>query len=217
MLRISNVEVYGMKESLIASGYPMTTKIPQHKYDQDLDDVISENLSRGISLGNSKQGSGHGNFSKGIIVQFDVKYPEYISPEMQRYHWFEIVSSQSKMHRLTKMDIKKSCNKYVDDGILKILNLYVEDYNKDASYENFMKVLSNCPLGLEKTMRISTNYLQLKTMYYQRFNHKLKEDWCKFCAWCESLTYFVDMCLNGQRKFTNEKGEPLNEEFDWRM
>ena len=36
------------------------------------------------------------NFRKGIRVSFDIKYPNYISPELQRYGFVDIVSSSSK-------------------------------------------------------------------------------------------------------------------------
>jgi hypothetical protein len=41
-------------------------------------------------------------------------------------------------------------------------------------------------MGFELWMGISTNYLQLKTIYNQRKHHKL-EDWKIFCNWIESL------------------------------
>lgn len=36
-------------------------------------------------------------------------------------------------------------------------------------------------------MGISTNYLQLKTIYSQRKSHKLKNDWGYFCDFIETL------------------------------
>ena len=35
---------------------------------------------------------------------------------------------------------------------------------------------------------------QLKTMYYQRRNHKLKE-WHTFCDWCLTLPHFTDFVI----------------------
>jgi hypothetical protein len=52
-----------------------------------------------------------------------------------------------------------------------------------------MEMVSNCPLGLELFMRISTNYKQLQTIYHQRKHHKLKEDWGAFCEFVENLPY----------------------------
>jgi hypothetical protein len=82
MLKIENVEVSGIKSSIIASGYPMTS---------DNDSNYDE--KRAIKLGKVKSGSGHDCFLKGIIVSCDIIFPEYWSPQFQRYHFVDIISS----------------------------------------------------------------------------------------------------------------------------
>lgn len=211
MLKIYNVRVYGLDESLIASGYPMKAyEIPEWNGDIKGDE---KDYNRGERLGNVPTGTGHDSFLKGIIVQFDVRYPNYWTPQFQRYHFADIVSSTSKMHRLTKMDIKDSCNKYVDDVVIENLNRWIDIYNNFSEeksevvvdgklytkYEVYMKIISNCPLGLEQTMRVTTSYLQLKTIYLQRRHHKLKEDWGAFCDWCLTLPHFKEFCLKNDK------------------
>ncbi len=183
-MEVSNWQVYELKESILASGLPMTTDAEDVEYSTD----------RAEKLGNVKTGTGHDNYLKGIRVAFDIKYSQYFSMQLQRYGFIDIVSSQSKMHRLTKMDIKEQCNKYVDDRTIAILNEWVDMYNESPSKEMFMRVISNCPMGLELTMRCNTNYLQLKTIYQQRKNHKL-EDWNIFCDWIKELPMFQDLCI----------------------
>jgi hypothetical protein len=51
-----------------------------------------------------------------------------------------------------------------------------------------------CPMGLELTARITTNYLALKTIYNQRHNHKL-EEWRDFCKEIETLPYAAELIL----------------------
>lgn len=208
MLKIFNHRVYGLEESLIASGYPM--KAEQISEWDDISNFISEKeYKRATRLGKVPTGTGHDNFLKGIIVQFDITYPNYWTPQFQRYHFADIVSSTSKMHRITKMDLKKSCNQYVDDIVIENLNKWIEIYNTldekkseieiegkiFSKYQLYMKIISNCPMGFEQTMRVTTSYLQLKTIYLQRKHHKLKEDWGAFCNWCETLPYFKEFCL----------------------
>jgi hypothetical protein len=103
----------------------------------------------------------------------------------------DIVTSASKMHRIMQMDMDACFNKYVTEYSKNQMKELIDDYNRDPSYENFMKVISNCPMGVELFMRCSTNYLQLKTIYHQRKNHKLKEDWGDaFCkGFIEQLPY----------------------------
>lgn len=252
MLEIKNVKVYDLEESIVRSGYAMSTGELANNFENEVrylkeylqgcsvSEVSSvENLKRGkkhferaITLGNAKNGSGHCTYLSGIRVSFDLKYPEYISPELQRYHWFDIITSESKMQRLTKMDIKNSVNKYVDDIVIDNLNKWIDIYNRFngakyihisnnngveeyrffdeedgvetkhkgifyTKYEVFMKIISNCPLGLEKWMAISTNYLQLKTIRFQRKGHPLKEDYTVLLDMIENLPYFKDLCLGG--------------------
>ena len=177
MLEVSNIKVYDLQESVIACRNAMRTEIPEYTEKE-----FQESLPRAIKLAQAKDGSGHKTFLSGIKVAFDIKYPNYISPELQRYHFLDIVTSASKMHKLVAMDMDKCFNKYVLDCQKGIMKSLVNAYNKEPNYENFMFVLSNCPLGIELFMRCSTNYLQLRTIYQQRKNHRLTEDWVEgFC------------------------------------
>ena len=189
MLEISNWKVYDLKESINACRYSMFAEIPE-KID------FKKSLETAKKLAKCPTGSGECNFLSGIRVAYDIKYPQYISPEIQRYHFNQIVTSQSKIHKLLQMDLEKCCNKYVTQETVDNLNNYIKVYNESLAkglsnlcYTNWMIVISNCPLGLELTMRCTTNYLQLRTIYHQRKHHKLKEDWGAYCSWIESLPY----------------------------
>jgi len=183
MTTIKNLKTYGLAESIYRSGYPMMTGEPADFLDPER--IKGTSMTRASRLAGVANGSGHANFLKGIIVQFDLKYPQYLSPQLQRYHWFEIISSQSKMHCLTKGEF--SFNEYVDNKVIDNLQLRIDQYNFYNSYENFMKCISNVPAGLEMWMGITTNYLQLKTIYMQRKNHKLKEDYGAIMAMIKDL------------------------------
>lgn len=184
MLQIDNWKVYDLKESVIACRNAMRITPAQIT-----DEEFNASMPRAIILANSPSGSGHQTFLSGIRVSFDIKYPNYISPELQRYHWIDIVSSSSKMHRLSSMDMNACFNKYVTDESKEQMKRLVKKYNENKSYEDFMVMLSNCPQGIELFMRVSTNYLQLRTLYRQRKTHKLKEDYGAVCEFIEKLPY----------------------------
>ena len=184
MLQIDNWKVYDLKESVIACRNAMRITPAQIT-----DEEFNASMPRAIILANSPSGSGHQTFLSGIRVSFDIKYPNYISPELQRYHWIDIVSSSSKMHRLSSMDMDTCFNKYVTYESKEQMKRLVKKFNETKSYEDFMVMLSNCPQGIELFMRVSTNYLQLRTLYRQRKTHKLKEDWGEVCEFIEKLPY----------------------------
>ena len=93
------------------------------------------------------------------------------------------------MHRLAKIDLSASCNEYVSEVLMDVVKVFQDLYNENPTYENYMMLISNCPMGLELTMRVSTNYMQLKNIYNQRKRHKLKEDWGAIMAMIKELPY----------------------------
>lgn len=188
---IKNVQIYGLEESIRASKFPMAV---------DTDKCTSEITERTISLGSVATGTGHDNFLKGIIVQFDWTFTPKCSVEVERYHFIDFVSSQSTMHRITKFDLDKAYIKYVDKVMINRMKGLVERYNamtkeqqnSDEGKELYLKILYSNPCGMFLTARMTTNYQQLKTIYQQRRYHRLPE-WQWFCDWCETLPYFLEL------------------------
>ena len=220
MLEFSNVKVYDLRESIISCRNAMRLEAPDYNSEEE----FNKGLNRAKKLVNASKNDSnvkcHDNFLTGIRVSFDMKYTQYISKQFQRYHWFDYVSSSSLMHRITKMDFSKCCNKYVSqasiDEVTKWVNIYnnivnnhIEEYvfdtgkekfhtyeYKDTIYTAFMLVISNCPMGTELFVRVSTNYKQLQTIYYQRKHHKLREDYNAFIDMVKSLPYAKELILS---------------------
>lgn len=230
-MKINNDRVYGLEESIIASGYPMTVKtLTEEEFDDHVDTLyyslwdnlntggVDGDIKRAKNLASAKHGSGHDCFTKGIIVQYDLTAPEYFWRQFDRYHFHDYISSQSKMHRLVLMDLDKMCNKYVTQNTIDEVNYYINMYNsfneycgeddmtislRDGSKIPFTKqnlfqtIISNCPAGVELTARITDNYLQLKSKYHQRKNHKL-EEWAIYCDWIKTLPMAEELIIGGE-------------------
>ena len=201
---VDNVQVYGLWESIKRAKFPMSTDIEK----------LNSDLTKGIqALGNSDRGEGHDQFLTGIIVQFDLCCTVKMWTEAERYHFFDFVSSQSTMHRITKFDLDKAYSEYVDGRIIEIMKAKVEKYNRlvaarpestlpeyeDELKELYLEILYSNPCGFKLTAGMTTNYRQLKTIYMQRKNHRLPE-WREFCKWIETLPMFKELCL---QKFEN--------------
>lgn len=186
-MKIANLRVYDLRESIIACRYAMKTELPEYTSEE-----YENALERAKKL--CRSGSPHCNFRTGIRVSFDIVYPNYISPQMQRYHWYDIVSSNSKMHRIMHMDFDKCCNKYVTSASIAQMKRLIKKYKEDPTEDNFMMVLSNCPQGILLFMRVSTNYEQLTTIYRQRNKHKLPE-WREFTEWIKTLPLAEELII----------------------
>jgi hypothetical protein len=190
-MKISNVLIAGLEPSLRAMHYAKAVDV----------DSIEPSFELAQKLGNTPLASGHDCFLKGVVVQADIRAPQYWWLQWGRYHFADIVTSQSKMHRITKMNIKGQTNGFVHPMIIDIVQKLVDEYNaldddtpKNEKEELFHKILSSCPMGLELTARVTTNYLQLKNMYVQRKNHRTY-DWKLFCKWVENLPYFKEIAV----------------------
>lgn len=176
---ISNAAVYGLENAVMASKYPMA--VDTDKCDATLTETAK-------SLATAYPGSGHDNWLSGITVHFDLTCTVKMWTEFERYHFAQIVSSQSTMHRIERFDIAEQCIEYVDRRVIDAFNAIKAEYIKDSTKENRMKLLYSCPVGIKLTARINTNYLQLKTMFRQRKFHRLPE-WRQFCYWVTTLPY----------------------------
>ena len=182
-MKIENLQIYNLLGAIKASKYPMTTDTS--KCDAKITPTVLE-------LGKQPRGTAHDNFLNGIVVVFDLTFSNKAWVEFERYHFAEIVSSQSTMHRIAKFDIKKCVNSYVTQNTIDEVNRLKDIYKKDPTPENYLTLLYNVPSGLELTAQIVTNYGQLKTIYNQRHNHKLPE-WREFCETIIDLQFFKEL------------------------
>ena len=190
MIKIFNENVYGIREALIRAGYPMATVVNE---DMSLDKrTVDDMLRLGHNLGSSPIGHGDDKFLRQIMVSFDVLAPRYWWAQFDTYGVFTTKNSQSTMHKGKALDYERLANEYVDPIILARFEEIVAKYNEKPSEENFLKVKSNLPEGIRIAAGITTNYAQLRTIFFQRATHRLPE-WREFCQWIGKLPYAVEL------------------------
>ena len=220
-MKVENVKIYDLEESLIAAGYPMRVVA-------EIGELDEKDIKRGNTLSKAcDRGNGaHGQFMTGIRVNFDLTFTNKAWVEAERYRFLEFVSSQSTMHRITKFNLREQYNEYVDPRMIDIMEEKVVEYNeiqaqikdikdniqnyendpmylllKAQSTEKYLQILYSNPAGFNITARMTTNYRCLKNIYIQRKNHRLPE-WREFCKWIETLPYFEE--LINTNKYENE-------------
>ena len=192
-MEIKHVHVYGINETLSYARFPM---LPLDKPELAFQkEEGNKTLARAKRLGITPIGSGHDNFLKGITVVFDVDFTNKVWVQAERYHWFEIISSMSTVHALTKTQIDEYMfcewtDKVIIDRLVEIQQTYTNNPTKD----NLLRLLYSCPAGITVRAGITTNYRQLKTIYEQRHNHVLPE-WREFCQFLLTLPHFAEWCV----------------------
>jgi hypothetical protein len=169
----------------------------------------------------SKAGSDHGKFLRMINVSVDIIAPLYWWKEFDTYKVGTVANSCSTMHKLTEKEFELDDFSHdhltpgTIDNVLKplitILNasreayLKFEEFNKEdpegwdegitCKKDIWWQMIQTLPSSYNQKRTVQLNYQVLKTMYFARKNHKLDE-WHEFCAWCETLPYFKEICLD---------------------
>lgn len=201
-MKLENIKVYDLEESLIASGYPMRTELPTRHPDE-------KDIKRLYHLTKASNGNGaHGQALTGIRVAFDLTCTNKMWVEAERYRFLEFVSSQSTMHRITKFNLDEQYNEYVDPRVIEIMKEKVAEYNamgdntmldaklqmemNELKKKKYLEILYTNPAGFELTARMTTNYRCLLNIYVQRHDHRLPE-WREFCAELLKLPMFPEL------------------------
>lgn len=203
-MKLENVKVYDLEESLVASGYPMRTELKTHHAEE-------KDIKRGLALTKASNGNGaHAQWLTGVRVAFDLTFTNKAWVEAERYRFLEFVSSQSTMHRITKFDLEGQYNAYVDPRVIEIMKEKKEQYNalsasleqienedtkwivRDMMKEKYLEMLYTNPAGFELTARLTTNYRCLLNIYIQRHDHRLPE-WREFCEKLLELPLFREL------------------------
>ena len=203
-MKIENLHVYDLEESLIASGYPMRTELPErHANEKD--------IKRGLNLTKASNGNGaHGQWLTGVRVAFDLTCTNKMWVEAERYRFLEFVSSQSTMHKITKFDLSNQYCEYVDERVIDIMREKIAEYNtllnnkpvsgatqlvmdyNELLKKKYLEILYTNPAGFELTARMTTNYRCLLNIYVQRHDHRLPE-WREFCQQLLELPMFREI------------------------
>jgi hypothetical protein len=205
-MKLENIKIYDLEESILASGYPMRT-------DTDPKEITEKDLKRCKNLIKAceEDNPAHGQFLTGIRVAFDLTFSNKAWVEAERYRFLEFVSSQSTMHRITKFDLDTSYNEYVNPKAIEIMKELVAEYNylcgpeavasftpdelTEAKTRKYLEILYTNPSGFELTARLTTNYRCLRNIYKQRKYHRLPE-WRAFCKELEKLPYAQDFIIS---------------------
>ena len=201
-MKVNNVKIYDFDESIVASGLPMMAEYDEKWIKNEIEllaksgDIYSNpHFKRACKLADNPAGSGHNNFLSGILVSMDVTASQVWWQQFQRYHFVQIVSSMSKMHRLRQIAAK---GKYpfapgTDEDAVCLMHCLVDDEDVGD-----VALAYACPMGLELTARVTTNFLQLKTIYQQRKAHKLPE-WLQFCEFIKALPFSKEFIIGKEK------------------
>lgn len=227
MIKIEHTDTYGWEAAIRGMRNPMNSwdmsdtafwSYPEegvaHKIGEN-DLKLMKNLS--------KAGNDHGKFLRMITVTVDITAPLYWWKEFDTYKVGTVANSCSTMHKIHAKEftlddfshehLTKGAIADVLEPIVSVLNnareayLNYEKFNEEApdgwdegitcKKDVWWQMIQLLPSSYNQKRTVQLNYQVLKAMYFARRNHKLDE-WREFCAWCETLPYFKEICIDAE-------------------
>lgn len=206
-----NTEVWGFEHAMRGMRNPLNSWSKGDTYfGKDDNWVIGENdlkLAQTLIRG----GNEHAKFMRMIHVAVDVNMPRYWWSEADTYH-FNTKNSCSTMHKLLNnnnpitLDLFVTCEEDMDwwKSTVEKLESMRKEYkeiqsttkNNAAMNKLLVRAKRMLPEGFLQLRTLDTNYAELRSMYFQRRNHRLKEEWSDmFCKWVESLPYAKELIM----------------------
>ena len=193
---IDKTYVYGFEPAILGMRNPMNS--------WNLSDSKGEKIGpKDMELAKKliKAGPEHCKFLRMIQVWTDIEMPRYWWSEFDTYH-HNTKNSCSTMHKLfTKQgyitkDMFAFCEEDEEkiETIIQWLNEMQNEWDiaetqKEKDYI-LLRAKRILPEGFFQLRTVNTNYAELRNIYHQRKNHRLKEEWQgTFCEWVQTLPY----------------------------
>lgn len=209
-LRITNTEVWGFAHAVRGMRNPMNSwdksdsqYVSDERNATDVFFIGTEDLKLMQRL--IKAGGEHSKFMRMIHVSADVDMPRYWWSEADTYH-FNTKNSCSTMHKLLNnnspitKDLFVYCEEDEDivNAVVARLETLRQEYKSTNDYNTKTRLLLRAKrLLMEGFLQLrtwDTNYAEIRNMYHQRKNHRLKEEWVDtFCKWVENLPYSEEL------------------------
>ena len=212
MIRIEHTEVFGLEAAIRGMRNPLESWVKSDSYWTHIEDPETLQTAKfeffvgdndlGLMKKLARAGSDHGKFLRMINVACDITAPLYWWKEFDTYKVGTVANSCSTMHKIHSKEFTMedfSCEHLMDDAIyhmastVGVLNFYRKKFNETNDKKWWWQMIQLLPTSYNQKRTVQLNYQVLKSMYHARKNHKLDE-WHDFCAWCESLPYFMELC-----------------------
>ena len=204
-MKFEKTQVFNFDGAIRGMRNPLNSWNKSDSYFDDNGNFIIGENDLGLMQRLIKSGSEHSKFMRMIHVCVDVDMPRYWWSEADTYH-FNTKNSCSTMHKLLNnndpitLDLFVLCDEDKDWWINTVNKLEgmrqeyknIQSTTKDTKQMNRLLVRAKrmLPEGFLQMRTWDTNYAELRSIYFQRKNHRLKEEWVDtFCKWVESLPY----------------------------
>lgn len=207
MIKLERTSVMNFENAMRGARNPLNSWAKSDSYyDENGNYVLGEN-DLGLAKRLAKAGSDHRKYLRQIFVSVDITAPLYWWKEYDTYKVGTVANSCSTMHKIHSKEFNRddfSCDRMSDGALVQLDSLiaFLEEervkYNETKDKEHWHNIIQLLPTSYNQMRTCTFNYENLINMYYARRNHKLPE-WHTLCEWIESLPYFKEIVLEGNR------------------
>lgn len=157
-----------------------------------------------------RAGNEHRKFLRQIFISANVTGSLYWWKEADQYRIGCTTNSTSTMHKLASTPISLECfeiddfdpshitdpitHKVFIENYIQELELLRKKYLSTKDMADWKELIRWLPESWLQTRTWTANYEVLRSIYFQRKNHKLSE-WRTFCKWIEKLPYANDLII----------------------
>ena len=215
MIKFEKTEVYNIANAVYSARNPLNSWT---KSDSDLENNILGPKDIELCQKLIKGGPEHRKFLRQIIVSVDITAPLYWWKEFDTYKVGTVANSCSTMHTIHKKEFSREdfsteklmCGFVSDETgewceqnfwdvtmnhIIEALNIARYHYIKTKDKQYWYAMIQLLPTSYNQKRTITMNYENIRSMYFQRRNHKLDEWREGFVEWAKSLPYADELII----------------------
>jgi hypothetical protein len=202
-MKIDKIEVFGWEAAIRGMRNPMNS------WDRSDSQYYNGNIEIGANDLRLMQrlilaGTEHSKYMRYITVYMDINAPLYWWKEFDTYKFCE-KNSTSTMHKITsrpltyddfQFDFESENRNNIINGLNDMIDKYKNTEDSSNKEAIFRIIIQDLPSAFKQTRTIITNYAELRNMYFQRKNHKLKEWREVFVDSLNLLPYSEELIMN---------------------
>lgn len=201
-MKIDKIEVFGWEAAIRGMRNPLNSwEKSDSKYSNGCVEIGNNDISLMQRL--VLAGTEHSKFMRYITVYMDVEAPLYWWKEFDTYKFCE-KNSTSTMHKITSRpltydDFEFDFESEYRTRLINYINDLISEYKRiddtKRKEEIFRMIIQDLPSAFKQTRTIVTNYAEIRNMYFQRKNHKLKEWRETYIDALKSLPYSEELIM----------------------
>lgn len=204
MIKFENTDFWGFEHALRGMRNPLNS---WDKSDSDLVgdlNYIVGPKDMGLAQRLIAGGPEHRKFLRQIFASVDIIAPLYWWKEFDTYKVGTVANSCSTMHTVHKKEFERNDfsheHLYFDeleflDEIIERLNGLREFYLDSNNKNDWWQLIQLLPSSYNQKRTVTMDYENLRSIYFQRRNHKLDEWREGFIGWIKSLPYAEELIM----------------------